>query len=315
MNKKYNTEIFIEKAKIVHGNKYDYSKVVYIKSNEKVLIVCGLHGKFYQNPASHLTGSGCGKCSTIRTHEIKIKPNEIFIKECIEKFGVERFDYSLTNYTGAHKKITVICKKHGQFNVVARSHYKNNGCCNKCRNEKLYNLFSGNKEDFILKSKQIHNDLYDYKKVLYYNAENKVKIKCIYHNQYFLVSPNNHLRGKGCPKCKSSKGEIAIRNFLKENNIKSKEQKKFDDCKYINKLSFDFYLEKYNLLIEYQGEQHYIYSNIFHKSNRKSLKIQQIIDEIKRQFAKDNNIKLLEIPYWEKDNIKSILIKELNIES
>jgi hypothetical protein len=313
MNKKYNTEIFIKKAKQVHGNLYNYSLVEYQKSNLKVKIICPVHGVFEQTPASHLTGRKCNKCQTIKVHAKQKKTTDKFIEECIKKFGKERFDYSETKYFGAHKTIKVKCKKHGCFFVIARVHYINDGCCPKCKKEKLYNLFADTKEGFIKKAEKLHGDNYDYDLVEYFNAAKKIKIKCKKHNYVFEATPNNHLRGKGCPKCKASKGELKIRNFLLKEKINFSEQRKFYGCEHKNSLIFDFYLIDKNLLIEYQGEQHYMYCNQFHNHNKKSLQHQQVKDQIKWQYAKDNNIKFLEIAYWDYENIESILKKELNL--
>lgn len=68
MSKKLTTEEFIEKARKIHGNKYDYSKVVYVNSQTKVCIICPIHGEFWQRPNDHLNGYGCNKCGIIKTN-------------------------------------------------------------------------------------------------------------------------------------------------------------------------------------------------------------------------------------------------------
>lgn len=114
-------------------------------------------------------------------------------------------------------------------------------------------------------------------------------------------------RNSPCPSCKTTKGEYAIKSYLDSNNIKYYQEYKFNDCKNIKKLRFDFYLPEHSACIEYQGEFHYkIIEGI---SKIDSLTNQIKCDNIKRKYCSSNNIKLLEIPYWEYKNIKKILEK------
>jgi len=119
-------------------------------------------------------------------------------------------------------------------------------------------------------------------------------------------------RQSNCPKCGESAGENKISNFLNKNNIFSISQKTYDNLIGIKKglLSYDFYLPNYNLLIEYQGEFHDGNGNYYMKHN---LKRQQEHDKRKREYADKHNIKLLEIWYWDFDNIEEILEKELGV--
>lgn len=113
----------------------------------------------------------------------------------------------------------------------------------------------------------------------------------------------------GCPKCNESHGEKMISLFLDNYKINYKRQKKFDDCKHTYKLPFDFYLLDYNILIEYQGQQHFI--PVKHFGGEKEFLKRKVNDQIKFDYCKNNNIKLIEIPYLEFDNIELILNKEL----
>ena len=117
----------------------------------------------------------------------------------------------------------------------------------------------------------------------------------------------------GCPQCKESKGEKRIRNYLIKKEIPYIYDKSYANC--INpetnrKLKWDFRLYKNNnILIEYQGIQHYKCREFF--GGEKTFIQQQKLDKIKEKYAKDNNIKLIVIPHWEKDNIEKILDKEI----
>lgn len=125
----------------------------------------------------------------------------------------------------------------------------------------------------------------------------------------FENTPHNILQKTPCPKCKrfNSKGEIKIKKFLDNNNIYYEQQKHFKE---LNQLSFDFYIPNKNVLIEYQGEQHF-HSIKFFGGEAKYLK-QIENDSIKKEFCKNNNFILLEIEYFNYNNIEDILNKWLN---
>lgn len=128
-----------------------------------------------------------------------------------------------------------------------------------------------------------------------------------------LNSISQNVRSMKCRDCTSSKGEQKIKEYLIKNNINFIPQKTFNELKGVRNslLSYDFYLPKYNLLIEYQGEQHEKYNDFFYK-RVENFKIQLEHDERKRRYAKDNNIKLLEIWYYNFNDIESILLSTLN---
>ena len=125
-----------------------------------------------------------------------------------------------------------------------------NGCY-KCSG--TYKLST---DEFIKKAKIIHGNKYDYSKVKYQGNKAKVSITCPIHGE-FWQKPNDHLCGRGCPKCKSSHLEREFRLFLEENNIKYEEQKTFDWLKLKKFQYLDFYLPQYNIGIECQGEHHF----------------------------------------------------------
>jgi very-short-patch-repair endonuclease len=133
---------------------------------------------------------------------------------------------------------------------------------------------------------------------VYKNHGSKLTIICKLHGQ-FTQSPNKHLLGQGCPKCISSKGENLILEFLKNNNIKYIQQYKFDDCKFIKNLFFDFYLPDFNFCIEYDGIQHYHPINWF--GGEEKLKLQRQKDEIKNSYCKNKNISLIRFNYNQKN--------------
>ena len=125
------------------------------------------------------------------------------------------------------------------------------------------------------------------------------------------------LYGCGCPNCATtSKGELKISELLDRNNIDYISQKTFEKCSYRSLLRFDFFVPSQNLCIEYQGEQHYEPVDFAGKGiewAKMKFEENQEKDNIKRIFCKDNNINLLEIPYWDYENIEEILSRELGL--
>ena len=253
--------IFIKKFKKVHGNKYDYSKVEYINAKTKVCIICPIHGEFWQTPSDHIQGKGCRKCGYEKLASLtKIKLID-FIKRAKEIHG-DKYDYSKVEYKNNKTKICIICPIHGEFLQNPYNHIIGQGCpkCGKnMSNSKQHRLGVHN---FIKKAKEIHGDRYDYSKVNYVNAHTNVCIICPEHGE-FWQKPNSHLNRCGCPICKKSKLEMVLKSALDKFNIKYITEKRFSKIKLKRSLPYDFYLPDYDLLIECQGEQHFIGDSFF----------------------------------------------------
>ena len=298
-SKKKTTEEFISQAIETHGNKYDYSLVEYISTKHKVKIICKEHGIFEQEAKSHINGVGCPSCSGVN----KRSTND-FIK-LAKEIHADKYNYSLVDYKSTDRKVKIICSIHGIFEQLPESHLKNNGC-DRCRI-----TYKSNTIDFIEKSIEKHGYIYDYSLVDYVNSNTKVKIICKKHG-IFKQSPCKHLQPQVCPICKCSKGEISIRKILDNFNIIYTQEKKFEKCKNKNKLPFDFYLDNYNICIEYDGEQHFKVNNFF--GNKESFQKRIINDNIKTNYCQNNNITLLRIKYNENINEKLIdFLKNQNI--
>lgn len=126
-NKKLTTEEFIKKAKIVHGNTYDYSLVDYKNNHEKVVMLCDKHGTFEQTPHNHLMGKKCWSCSNEERSLSKIKTNKKFITESKVIHG-DKYDYDLVVYQSAHEKVLIRCREHGVFEQTPDKHLVGQGC-------------------------------------------------------------------------------------------------------------------------------------------------------------------------------------------
>ena len=299
MAKKLTTIDFIEKAKLIHGNKYDYSLVRYINNNSRVDIICPAHGKYKQQARHHLAGSGCLACSGSKKGDTKS-----FIKEAIKAHG-NKYDYSLVEYINAKSKIKFICHKHGIFQSIPSKFLSGVGCF-ECFKEEYGYITSS--ESFIEKAKLIHGNKYDYSLVEYINKHEKISIICKKHGVFTMLT-NNHIQGCGCPNCNTSKGENKVKDFLDKRNINFIQQKRFKDCKNEIKLPFDFYLPKYNTCIEYDGRQHF--EVIEYWGGIVEFKKTKKRDNIKTEYCKNNNIRLIRISYLELKDITNILEENL----
>ena len=194
--KKLTTEEFIERARKVHGDKYDYSKVEYVNTETKVCIICPIHGEFWQSPHSHLNGIGCKYCAYSKNSEIMKYTLEEFLKRARKIHG-DKYDYSKTIYENCDKKTTIICKIHGEFLITPNNHLHGHGCP-KCSRKHHYT-----NEEWIALARQVHGDKYDYSKVEYKSAKEKVCIICPTHGEFWQM-PSNHLHPKHpqeCPLC------------------------------------------------------------------------------------------------------------------
>jgi len=218
--KKLTTEKFIEKAKTKHGDSYDYSKVIYVDSNTKVIIICKIHGEFTQISGKHLSGQGCPECGG--TKQLTI---EKFIEKAKTKHG-DRYDYSKVIYVNGNTEVIIICKIHGEFKQTPASHLSGQGCP-ECGGSK-----QSTTEKFIEKIKVKHGDSYDYSKVIYVNNKTKIIIICKIHG-VFKQTPGNHLSGKGCSECSGNK-QLTTEKFIEKAKTKHGDSYDYSEVIYVN---------------------------------------------------------------------------------
>ena len=267
-------------------------------------MICPIHGEFYQTPHSHISSStGCRKCGYIRGSNKKRLTTREFIDRSNDIHG-NKYDYSLSKYINSETTVSIICMKHGVFKQTPLGHMMSGSGCRKCGYETSSNKRKHTNEEFILESIKIHGNIYDYSMVNYINSFTDVKIVCPSHG-IFKQNPHDHRRGIGCSKCNSSHGERLIRNILTERKIEFEEQKTFEWLRDKSKLRCDFYLPKYNTVIEYNGRQHY--EVIEHFGGKSNFERGKKRDELKRQLLIENNVKLIEVRYDERDVEKFIL--------
>ncbi len=299
---------FLVKAKKIHGDKYDYSKVEYSGINNPITIICPIHGEFEQTPNHHSSGSGCSFCSRLSQSEQKKLTKQQFIDQSREVHG-KKYDYSKSDYIKMSDPVKIICPIHGEFEQTPAAHVRGQGC------RECYFLSNrSNTQEFLEKAKKVHGDKFDYSKVEYTRNDEPISIGCKKHGD-FLQTPASHLSGQGCPICKESKGEILVNNILNQLEINFIRQHKFEDCvssktgKFCVKLPFDFYMPSTKTAIEYDGQQHFV-----PVWGQESFENVQRTDKIKNRYCKKNGIKLIRIPYtMKKEEIEPYILKELGI--
>jgi hypothetical protein len=305
MSRKLTVEEFISKSKLIHGDKFQYSKFVYINNRTRGIIICPIHGEFQQTPMNHLSGNGCDECGGTLTSNTRKFISTANLIHC------NAYDYSETNYINNHTKLTIICPIHGKFKQKPNDHLQGKGCATCYGNSRL------TIHEFIVKSTEIHNGYYDYSRAVYVNNRSKLIIICPKHGS-FLQKASDHMRGIGCGKCSLSKGEIKIESYLKMAKINYISQQVFDDClspKTHKHLKFDFFVPHKNLLIEYDGEQHFhcCKFNRGHHITGNELAETKYRDRIKTKYAKQHGIVLIRIPYTKMSKINDILRQALTI--
>ena len=198
--KKLTNNEFIKKAREIHGDKYDYSKVDYINNKTKVCIICPEHGEFWQKPNYHLSACGCPKCKCDKIKKTKYITTESFIQKAHEVHE-SKYDYSKVEYKGIFEKVCIICPEHGEFWQTPNNHLNNKRGCPKCGVKAVWDKRGRiTTESFIQKAHEVHEGKYDYSKSNFTRKDIKLCIICPEHGE-FWQTPSKHLNGQGCPKC------------------------------------------------------------------------------------------------------------------
>ena len=308
MKKKTNEE-FINKLKQKFPDIIPLEE--YINALTKIKFKCTIcENEFYSKPNNLLnTAHGCPKCSIKKVHDKqKLKGKEAFLKAIESKFKL------LDQYQDMKTYVTLQCLKCGHIWEVKPYNICTGYGCPKCKYKRIADIRRTPQEEFIKKAKMIH-PTYNYSKVQYINSDTKVCIICPKHGE-FWQSPDSHVNGKcGCPKCRQSRGEQLVNSILDQLNLPYKRQyqiKNDTPFRKTNLAYIDFYLKLNNqeFFIEYNGELHYISKK--HFGGDLKLQEQQQRDQNLRNYCKAHNIKLLEIPYYFKDDeVKEAILKFL----
>ena len=295
-------EKFVEKCRKTHEIEYIYDRVpeeFNTKEKPYIEIICPICKNVWKVRYDQFqNGSNCPHCT---------KSGRKVKEENFDKIKELHKELKFIKFEGTTGRCTFICPKHGEQTLSTASLLRESSGCPLCRQEEQTMI----KEEFIELATEIYNDKYDYDLVDEYTPANSfLKIRCKKCNNIFVKERRVFLRGNTCcPYCdKKSSGNIKIKSFLIKNKILFEEEKRFDDCRYKSTLPYDFYLPERKILIEYQGIQHYSiqrFGGMELEKAKKNFEEQQIKDEIKEKYAKNNGYLFLKINYDE--NIEEIL--------
>lgn len=264
----------------------------YINAKIPMLHQCKIDGyQWYARPYNTLSGVGCPMCAkrVRRTTQQYVDELDI-INPNIEVLG---------DYINAKTPILHRCKIDGYEWMASPGNIIAGYGCPICGHKRLSELLKKTHEEYATEVAKINPDI----EIIgqYDGANIPILHRCKIDSCEWMARPANILLGQGCPQCQESKGERIIRQWLEFHKIQYIYQHKFQDCKDINPLPFDFYLPEHNICIEYNGEQHYIPVDFAGKGQEwaeQQLNKTQTHDQIKSQYCEDNNIRLLVIPYY-----------------
>ena len=241
---RHSSEQFINAARLIHSDKYDYSKVDYRNNKTKVTIICPDHGEFLQSPANHKQGNGCPSCGNRIISKKNRKDVTEWVREC-DALHDSRYDYALIDYIDNRTPLRIVCPDHGEFLQTPHDHRIGSGCpkcaVNACKTT----------EAFIRDANELYDDMYDYSKVVYTNAHDGVTIGCKIHGD-FATTPNRHLRGHGCSQCNpsgKSKGETDLLDQLDQHGFRAIRNTR----KIIPPMELDGYFPDQSVAVEYCG--------------------------------------------------------------
>ena len=288
-------ESFIKKAKEIHGDRYDYSKVEWKNTRTAITIVCPIHGEFTQVPQNHIRlKCGCRKCGRAIANSKVNKYNTAYFLENATKVHGNKYDYYRTECFNATDRIDIICPVHGIFIQTANQHLQGHGCP-KCNFDQMAKDRAMGKALFIQKAIELFGEKYDYSKVEYINGRKNVLLVCPIHGE-FKVTPNNHLSKRtGCAICNESKLERELVFILNRQEVKYERLKRFN---WLKRQSLDIFLPEYNIAIECQGAQHFKPVDFAGKGEKWAIQLfeqNRKRDDRKLKMCLTNSIKMIYI--------------------
>ena len=254
------------------------------------------------SPSNILHGRKCGICSNN-----KLKSHDEYVNQL---YAINSTLDVLEEYVNAKTPILHRCTICGTIDKKKPNNVLSGKGCYVCSIVRRSNMQRKTQEEYLLELNLYNLEVEPLETYINYNTPILHLHKTCGHKT--KISPANVLRGFGCGLCVKSKGEEVVQEYLTKNNIIYIPQHKYDDLIGVNGglLSYDFYLPTYNLLIEFQGEQHE--HPIEHFGGIKKFIKQKIHDTRKRKYCHDNNIKFIEIWYYEINKAEQILERYLN---
>lgn len=286
----------------------------YVNWNTKIKCRCKIDGYEWEGHVSTLLyGGGCKICGYKNLWDNRgRKTTQDFINE----MALINPNINIVGeYVGSHKKVKCQCKiDNCEWESYACNLLNKSANCPECAKRNMIENESLSDDEFNKRLDKSNPNIISLS--TYINNNTKMKFKCMIHNCEFICSPRNYLYkgGKGCPYCNQSSGERKMVSILEKRGFKIKQQYTFDNCVYIQKLQFDAYDYENHIAYEYQGQQHYMPIDFAGKGEdwaKENYLIGKKRDAIKIKYCKDNNIPLIEIPYWEYDDMEQFLENEI----
>lgn len=293
MAKRKTHEEFIKELYLINADIEIIGK--YKNDGTKISCKCKIDNhKWMATPNNLLQGYGCPECGKIRSIKLRTRTHEGFIEELKT---INPNVQILSKYIRNDVKVKCRCKIDGyEWRAIPSSLLIGRGCpkCGRLRSSKVR---AKPHKEFVKELYEINPDIEVLSK--YKTNNTKIKCRCLIDGNEWETQPSVLLMGCGCPKCNASKGEKAVADYLKANDIPYKPQHSFKGCKYKQSLLFDFYLPTLNTAIEYDGQQHFEPVEIF--GGEQGFKEQKIKDNIKDNYCKKKGISLIRIPYTIED--------------
>lgn len=296
---------YLERFKLVHEERYDYSSCDFKRAVDKVDIICNTHGIFSQSPDSHLNGAGCPECGYEKTLESNRITKDEFVRDAnIAHDG--KYDYELVVFDSIRDKITIMCPEHGEFIQTVDAH-RNGSCgCPACAIERTSDVLRLTHSEFLERASAKHGDYYSYDQVSYVNSSTHVDIQCPVHG-IFQQRPLNHFR-YGCQKCANTTGRSEVEVDLYEYVNQFDPDCISSDRDLISPYEVDIYSKQYKFGVEYNG----LY---WHSSNDTSQdKVISSKHLMKTERCVENGVQLFHV--FEGENIdlwKSVLRSKMNL--
>ena len=287
------------------GYKLLTTKTDYKGINNKYNFICPNGHKREMYLSDLLNGHECKICATEKVMD-KLRFSYEEVKEIFEK---EKYELLSKEYINSSSPLTIKCPEGHITDSMTLANFNEGHRCLKC-----YNIKTSKRQTISFLERKELVESFGFKILIneeeYENGSVKIPLQCP-NGHIFDMCMHDFKMGNRCPICNVSKGEKRIKDYLDFNNIEYIQEHRIEDCKCSRTLPFDFYLSKYNILIEYDGKQHFLYGGF--GTDLLELMNLKYRDNIKTKYCEDNNIKLIRIPYWEFDNVEKILELELNL--
>jgi very-short-patch-repair endonuclease len=285
---------FIRRATSKHGGRYSYALTNFTSTKKKVHVSCPTHGRFEQSASAHLyRGQGCPGCS----EESNRGSAAEFIAHATALFG-ERFSYDKVTYVDSKTHVTITCSLHGDFEQSPNCHLRSVEACPPCGRASTGMVSRSTTERFIESAREVHGDRYDYSASEYTHVRGAVRILCHEHGEFSKL-PVDHYAGSGCPACRETRGESAVRQVLEAEGIEFSSQWGHPTLRHIRPLRFDFAIPARMIAIEFDGGQHFAPVNfrggMTDEQMSKTFEAVVLRDAIKTRWAKDNGWHLVRL--------------------